>query len=127
MRTHKKIIRLRKKQPFLTGSEISRKLDVSRQYVYKVLKDAGLNNRQPNYKKRVILCMVCGKRTPRNQKICPASSCKEEYFYVDVECSFSHHKFQLHRSHVVQRYKRGRKHIYCGQKCYGLGQRDGIS
>ena len=127
MRTDKKIIRLRKQKPLLTGSEIGRKLDVSRQYVYKVLKDAGLHNRQPNYKKKIVLCLVCGARTPRNQQLCPTGDCKEKYFYVDVECSFCHYKFKLQRSHVIQRYYRGRAHIYCSQKCYGLGQRDGIS
>ena len=127
MRTDKKIIRLRKQKPLLTGSEIGRKLNVSRQYVYKVLKDAGLNNRQPHYKQKIVLCQVCGNRTPRNQKLCPTGECKRTYYYVDVECSFCHHKFQLQRSHVIQRYNRGRKHIYCSHKCYGLGQRDGIS
>ena len=127
MRTDKKIIRLRKQKPLLTGSEIGRKLNVSRQYVYKVLKDAGVNNRQPHYKKNIVLCKVCGSITPRKQVFCPTGDCKRKYFYVDVECSFCHHKFHLQRSHVVQRHQRGMKHIYCSQKCYGLGQRDGIS
>jgi predicted amidophosphoribosyltransferase len=127
MRHKKKIIRLRTRQPLLTGSEISRKLEISRQYVTKVLKNAGLNNKQPHYKKKIMLCKVCGARTPRNQKVCPTGDCKEKYFHVDVECSFCHYKFNLQRSHVIQRYTRGMKHIYCSQKCYGLGQRDGIS
>ena len=127
MRNKKKIIRLRTRQPLLTGSEISRKLNVSKQYVHQVLKKAALNNRQPHYKKRIIFCKVCGNMTPDNQMICPTEECQRKYYHVDVECSFCHHKFQLQRSHVIQRYQRGMKHIYCSQKCYGLGQRDGIS
>ena len=66
MRNKKKIIRLRTRQPLLTGSEISRKLNVSKQYVHQVLKKAGLNNRQPHYKKRIIFCKVCGNMTTDN-------------------------------------------------------------
>ena len=53
MRTSKKIIRLRQKHPLLTGSEIGRTLNVSKQYVSKILKREGLNNRQPHYKKNI--------------------------------------------------------------------------
>ena len=127
MRNKKKIIRLRNQQPLLTGSEIGRKLNVSKQYVHKILKDANLNNRQPHYKKKIEHCMVCRNVTPNNQQLCPTGECNQKYFYADVECSFCHYKFKLQRSHVIQRYKRGMKHIYCSRKCYGRGQRDGIS
>ena len=127
MRTSKKIIRLRQKHPLLTGSEIGRTLNVSKQYVSKILKREGLNNRQPHYKKKITTCLYCQKVTPNKQKFCPKSSCAKEYYYIDVECSFCHYKFKMQRSHIIQRYNRGMQHIYCSNRCYCSGQKDVIS
>ena len=127
MRTDKKIIKLRKEQPLLTGSEISRKIKISRQYVSRVLQEADLNNRQPNYKRVVVPCKVCEEPTPRGQKLCPVGDCKDIYYNIAVKCSFCKYEFKMKRSHVVQRYKRGWKHIYCSHSCYARGQKDGLS
>ena len=127
MRTDKRIIRLRKRQPLLTGSEIGRIIGVSRQYVSRILSQEGLHNVQPNYKKVVVNCNVCGKRTPRGQKLCPTGSCRETYYNVEVACAFCKLPFIMKRGHVVQRYKRKLKHIYCSPACYSKGKRDGLS
>ena len=127
MKTDKKIIKLRKEQPLLTGSEISRTLRVSRQYVSRILQEADLNNKQPNYKRVVVTCKVCGKTTPRGQKLCPKGNCKETYYEINVACAFCKYIFIIKRSHVIQRYKRGWKHIYCSRSCYSKGKKDGLS
>ena len=127
MQIRKRIIKLRKEQPLLTGSDISRKMRVSRQYVSRILQETGLNNKQPNYKRVVVSCKVCGKRTPRGQKICPEGDCRDTYYNIAVKCSFCQYEFTMKRSQIVQRYKRGWKHIYCSHTCYAKGKTDGIS
>ena len=127
MKTDKKIIKLRKEQPLLTGSEISRTMSISRQYVSRILKEADLNNKQPNYKRVVVSCKVCGKTTPRGQKICPVGDCRDTYYNIAVTCSFCKYAFTMKRGHIVQRYKRGWKHICCSHTCYAKGKTDGLS
>ena len=127
MKISKKIIRLRKRQPLLTGSEIGRKMGVSRQYVSRILNEADLNNIQPTYKKEVKMCKVCGKQTPRGQQLCPIGKCKDIYFNVEMICAFCKTNYILKRGHVVQRYNRQLKNTYCSSSCYGRGQKDGLS
>ena len=123
----KSIIQLRKRKPLLTGSEIGRKIGVSRQYVSNILKEEGLHNKQPTYKKIVVLCKICEKATPRGQRVCPTRECKDKYYNVDVTCTFCQYPFKMKRGHIIQRHKRGLKHIYCSQSCYSKGKHDGIS
>lgn len=127
MKTDKKIIKMRKQQPLLTGSEMGRIIGVSRQYISKILKQEGLHNIQPNYQRKVVACKVCGNKTPRGQQLCPTGECKDKYYNIDVTCAFCKSPFTLKRSHVIQRYNRGLKHIYCGTACYAKGQKDGLS
>jgi len=124
MRTDKKVIRLRKQQPLLTGSAIARKLNISRQYVCDILRKEGLNNRQPHYKKRITTCENCGKITPRSQKFCPKSDCSDSFYYLDVTCSFCHYNFKLLKSRIMVRYNRGSRKIYCSRGCYSKGKKD---
>ena len=125
MRTDKKVIRLRKQQPLLTGSEIARKLNISRQYVSRILQHAGLNNKQPHYRKRVTTCLFCGKITFRQQKFCPNSDCREQYYYIDVTCSLCHYNFKILKSTVKKGYGRGSRYIYCSSTCYSKGKKQG--
>ena len=127
MKIDKKIVKLRKENPLLTGSEISRTMKVSRQYVSRILQEADLNNRQPNYKRVVRTCEVCGQPTPRGQKLCTVGDCRETYYNVDVTCAFCKYRFKMKRGHIIQRHKRGLNHIYCSHSCYSRGKRDGIS
>ena len=127
MRTDKKIVRLRKQKPLLTGSEIGRIVGDSRQYVSHILEQEGLHNKQPTYKKTVVPCKICGKTTPRGQQLCPKGTCRDAYYNVDVTCAFCKYPFTMKRGHVVQRHKRGLNHIYCSQRCYSKGKHDGLS
>lgn len=125
MRTDKKIIRLRKQQPLLTGSAIARKLNISRQYVSRILQRAELNNIQPHYRKRVTTCLLCGKVTLRQQKFCPNSDCSDQYYYIDVTCAFCHYNFKVLKSTIKKGYKRGSRYIYCSFTCYSKGKKQG--
>lgn len=127
MRTDKKIIRLRTRNPLLTGTEIASKIGVTRQYVSQILKQNGLNNKQPHYKKKVAVCRVCQTITKNNKKFCSNSVCRQQYYHIPVECAFCHYQFTLERGQIVQRYNRGMKNIYCSHSCYAKGQKDGIS
>ena len=118
------IIHLRKRKPLLTGSEIGRTIGVSRQYVSRILKEEGLHNIQPNYKK---ICEICGKRTPRGQMLCPTGECRDKYYKIEMVCAFCKVHYILGRGHVIQRYNRQLKNTYCSSGCYAKGQRDGLS
>ena len=124
MKTDRKIIRLRLQQPLLNGNDIARKIGVCKQYVSKILQQAGLNNKQPIYK---MLCKNCVSVAVQKQRKFCSVECREEYYWIPVECSFCHYKYKMQRSHIIQRYNRGMQHIYCSNKCYCLGQKDGIS
>ena len=124
MKTDRKIIRLRLQQPLLNGNEIARKIGVCRQYVSKILQQAGLNNKQPRYKN---LCKGCESVPVQHQRKFCSAECREKYYWIPVECSFCHYKFKMQRSHIIQRYNRGMQHIYCSNRCYCSGQKDGIS
>jgi len=126
MRTDKKIVRLRQRNPLLTGSTIASTIGVSRQYVSRILKQQGLNNKQPHYKKIVVLCRYCQSVTQKNKKFCSNSICRQRYYHIPVQCSFCHYSFTLERGQIIQRHKRGMKNIYCSQQCYAKGQSDGI-
>ena len=52
---------------------------------------------------------------------------KDKYYNIGVTCSFCKVSFVLKRGHIVQRYNRGLKHIYCSSTCYAKGQKDGLS
>jgi len=127
MKAKNKIIKIRKQNPLVTGSEIARKVGVCRQYVSRILKEKGLNNIQPNYKKKVVLCVVCDRTTPRGTRLCPNGDCKDLYYNIEVTCAFCKYDFKIQRSHIIQRYNRGMRHIYCSKPCYARGQKDGLS
>lgn len=125
MKTARKIIRWRQRNPLMTGSEIARKCGCNRQYVSHVLIKAKLHNIQSSYKKHVILCKKCGNPTKKQLKFCN-NSCRKSYYWVDVQCALCSKQFSLVRSHIIQRFSRGMKNIFCSQRCYARGQREGI-
>ena len=61
MKAKNKIVRLRKKHPFMSSSEISRKVGVTRIYVHNILKDNNLETNVPKPQK-VIYCKVYNYR-----------------------------------------------------------------
>jgi len=126
MKAKTRLIKLRKENPLLTGSAIGRMIGLSRQYVSRILQQEGLHNVQPTYKRKVVLCKICGKRTPRGQMLCPVGECKDLYYNVEVTCSFCQYKFILKRGQINQQWRIGSKNIYCSRACVNKGRRDGI-
>ena len=55
------ILQLRRDNPTISGSDIARRLGVSRQWVSEVLKAHGLSNRRPEH---LNFCRNCGKPAP---------------------------------------------------------------
>jgi len=122
LKTKDKIIRLRQSSPFLTGSDISRKLGVSRQYISRILKMHNIPNisvrpRETKY------CLVCGNATPRKRRVCPGQ-CSFKYYNILVNCAFCRVEFYRKRGKISNNYYRGYKNNYCSRRCYYRGQRD---
>ena len=124
MKTDRKICRWRIRYPLMTGTEIAKRVGCNRQYVSHILAKNGLNNTQPSYRKKVIWCKTCGIPTKKN--VFCSNTCRQKWYWVDVECTLCKKEFKLVRSHIQQRFNRGMKNIFCSQKCYAKGQREGI-
>ena len=123
MKTDRKIIRWRHRNPLMTGSAIAKRVGCNRQYVSHILKKAGLHNRQGSYKSKVTYCKKCGIPTQQRLQFC-SIDCRQAWYWIEVQCRLCNKSFMMVRSHVVQRYQRGFKNIFCSKKCYRLAQTD---
>ena len=63
-----KIIKARIAQPFSTLQELGNDFKVSRQYIHKILKNAGLHTSAPKSLKSDRYCVQCGSRTKPKTK-----------------------------------------------------------
>lgn len=124
MKPQKKIIRLRKKFPLLPSNQIAQRVGVSRQYVSTVLQKHELPTAAPRIK-NLKECLKCKGLHSRRQRFC-SSECRFKYTHINVTCAFCHINFYRARHVIDNRTRAGYNRIYCGQKCYYRGQRDGL-
>jgi len=117
------IIQLRQYNPLINGSEIARKVGVSKQYVSKVLKAEELPNSAPRFHKLPRQCDLCGCSILQRQRFC-SSKCRETYLYLVVTCFYCRTSFKRRRSDIALGHRREYNHIYCSQKCFNRGQKD---
>ena len=117
------ILQTRNLHPFLTLQEIGTQFDVSRQYIYKVLKKAGLHTRAPKPLKSTRYCVQCGKRTAPKTKTC-SDRCRFHLRYMRVTCSFCTCEFYRRKVQLKKSYYLNYKNIYCSQDCYQRGRLD---
>ena len=126
MSTRSEAIALRESKPYLTLPAIAEMLGVTKQRIFRILKQEGLPTKGLYQRKRLVYCPVCSSPTPNKQKVCPGR-CREEIKYIWVECEFCHLNFQRKKRIIKDSYKRGYLHIFCSMSCYNRGQRDGIT
>ncbi len=86
MKSRNKIIRWRRRYPLMRPIDMARKLNVSRQYVYKILKKYDLPTSAPSQRK-IRHCPICNDIVPTQAKVCPGR-CRYEYTNIQVTCSF---------------------------------------
>ena len=118
-----KIAEYRQEHPYDTLEQIGKQFNVSKQYIYKVLKQAKLPTKSVQ-KRKVKYCLVCGNSGTR--QVCKGQ-CHFEYFNIKVNCAFCRIPFYRKRGQIVNKYNRGYNKIYCSRQCYYRGQRDGLS
>ena len=126
MSTRSEAIALKESQPYLTLPAIAMKLGVTKQRIFRILKEEGLPTKGLYQRKRLVYCPVCHSPTPNKQKVCPGK-CREDIKFVWVECEFCHLNFQRKKRIIKDSYRRGYLHIFCSKSCYNRGQRDGIT
>jgi len=117
MKAKNKIVRLRKKHPFMSSSEISRKVGVTRIYVHNILKDNNLETNVPKPQK-VIYCKVCGDITTDKGRI-HKGKCTFNSRFMRLTCSWCKVPFYRKTKIVKVRIRNKLKNIYCTYKCYG--------
>ena len=133
--TKTKVIRFKTKNPFMRTSEIAKKMGFHRSYVHKVLKENGLITKIPSgLKSRHVYCVECKelvmtiKRKNRyNEKkamktFC-ATTCKTNYYYIELTCSYCREDFKRSKSRVIQAYARDSNYIYCSIMCMNKDRR----
>ena len=132
MRAKLKIIRYRKQYPLKPSNQIAKEVGVSRQYVHKILKKAGLPTSAPRpfqYKYSCNQCQVVLRYTGKkgSSKVFCSSSCKDKYRNISVKCSFCRLVFTRKRSRLTWAAKAGYNRIYCSKQCQYKGWRlDGL-
>jgi len=117
------ILQTRNLHPFLTLQAIGTQFSVSRQYVHKILKKAGLHTGTPKPLQSARYCVQCGNRTLPKTKTC-SEKCRFALYYMRVACSFCRDEFYRRTCLLKKSYYLNYKNIYCSQKCYQRGRLD---
>jgi len=81
MKTDRKIIRWRQRNPLMTGSAIAKRVGCNRQYVSHILKKAGLHNRLGSYRSKIVYCKKCGIPTPQGLQFC-SKVCRKNWYWI---------------------------------------------
>jgi len=116
------IIQLRTENPLMNSVEIGKEVNVSKQYVHKILKREGLNTYAPK-RKKFRRCVYCNEPTVARIKVCPGE-CHFKYYHIKVNCSYCHIEFYLRRSTIKNRHYNQYHNIHCSRKCFYRKQRD---
>ena len=116
-----RITKLRKEDLLLTMSEIARRVNVSRQRVYQILKEEGLPTShqiriENQIKKNLYGCPVCG--TVTSLKFC-SEECKKKWQEVPVICTRCGKLFIRDRHQFLTNYPQHNDGLFCGKVCNG--------
>ena len=121
MTKKEEIIKARIAQPFSTLQELGNDFKVSRQYIHKILKNAGLHTSAPKPLKSDRYCVQCGNRTLPKTKTC-SEKCRFQLQFMKVTCSFCLVEFYRRKCLLRKSYYLNFKNIYCSQRCYQKGR-----
>ena len=107
----------RVENPFATLQEIGEKFGVSRQYVYKVLTNAGVPTLRAK-RLRYTVCKVCDQKVEESLSKVHKGKCHGEYYFISVHCQNCIKSWSMKRGVFMQKLRRGDRHIYCSRPCY---------
>ena len=110
-----KIIQHRYDNPHDTLEQIGENFSVSRQYIFKVLKQNDVPTLRAKRMKNPRHCKICGEIST---KLVHDGSCHFQYYNFKVNCHYCRVPFYRKRSQIVQKYNRGYDKIYCSGECY---------
>ena len=115
-----KIIQYRYDNPHDTLQQIGDAFNVSRQYVFKVLKNYGVPTVRAKKMKNPRHCKICGEIST---KLVHDGTCHFQYYNLKINCATCRIPFYRKRSQIKQAYEQGFTYNYCSQSCYRKGKR----
>ena len=93
-------------------------LDITRERVRQILKDAGL----PTYIPRHYgFCKLCGQDIPATRTTYCSAKCRTKASQITISCTFCGNSKTLRRSAYNAQVKRGYKYMYCSVECRQRG------
>ena len=115
-----KIIQYRYDNPHDTLQQIGDAFNVSRQYVFKVLKQFDIPTVRAKKMKNPRHCKICGEIST---KLVHDGTCHFQYYNLKINCATCRIPFYRKRSQRKQAYEQGFTYNYCSQSCYRKGKR----
>jgi len=119
MKFKNKVVRLRKKNPFMRVSEIAAKLGASKQRVWSILKRRGLDTNPPRLRP-VLYCVVCNSAILDKWKRRPICSkeCSEKNRRIKLSCDYCNSTIYRLKSEVRRAHELKYQHAFCNNQCY---------
>jgi len=116
--TRRKVKALRALDLSMRMSQIGKKIGISRQRVYQILRDEGLPTKHLIIKHpaKCYTCPVCG--TVSKSKFC-CDECKNRWTSIPIVCSECGKLFFRSRRVLIANYKRCQGFLFCSKQCAG--------
>jgi hypothetical protein len=113
-----KVFALREGDPNLAAVRIAEILNITRERVRQILKQAGLPTYIP---KHYGYCALCGKDKPTSRITYCSPECKFKANRISFKCTFCGNSKTVRRSSYNTQIRRGYKHMYCSVECRQRG------
>ena len=115
-RSIKRIAIFKQDHPLMTLQQVADHFNVSRPYVYKVLKQQGEPTNNRLAKKKAYYCLQCNTFLPKKRRFC-SNECSFRYRNIKVNCAVCHVPLYRKRSYLKAKGQQGQKYIYCSRSC----------
>lgn len=113
--TRKQVKDLRSSSLCMTMSEIAKRVGISRQRVYQILRKDGFPTKHRVHKNQYE-CLVCG--TPSEYKLC-SKKCKKKWQQIPVTCTRCGKLFFRNKHEFLHNYKNHGFALFCSRHCVG--------
>ena len=117
-KTKERVINLRNADLFMTMAEIAKKVNISRQRVFQILKDEGLptGHQICGKPQQIYKCPVCGIKSPH--ELC-SDECRKKWSEVPVICTRCGKLFNRNRHQFFSNYHHHSDGLFCSKVCAG--------
>jgi hypothetical protein len=114
-----RVVRLRKKYPFMRVSEIAAELGATKQRVWAILNRRGLDTNPPRLHP-VLYCEVCNTAILNRMKKRPICSkeCSEKNRWIKISCDYCTSTIYRLKSEVRRAHELKYQHAFCNNQCY---------